>query len=71
MKTSVKDTIKRKALFLITLLLFSSGLGRVYAQTFNFEATEASAIVSGNDLYTHGFPDTLTVWCNKYTWMAE
>ena len=36
------------------------------AQEFNFKTSEGSEILSGSDLFTHGFPDTMKFWC--YDW---
>ncbi len=56
----------RNILGLMLLLLLHSSAS---AQRFQFPTTEASNIKSGYDIRHHGFPDTITTWCNEWTEM--
>ena len=51
-------------LFMIMPFLITSDKG--YSQTFRYKTSEGSHILSGSDIYTHGFPDTVTIWCNDW-----
>ncbi|MES2701538.1 MAG: RHS repeat-associated core domain-containing protein [Bacteroidota bacterium] len=61
-------TVNRFSVLLLLLLIY---FGRGYAQTYDFKTTEGSAIVSGNELSTAGFPYTLTVWCNHFDYITS
>lgn len=54
-------------LYIVVLLCM---FAPVRAQTFKYKSTEASEIVSGSSLNTHGLPDTLTVWCNDWDFIT-
>ena len=60
--------IKNWMLLLCILLLLCKNSN---AQTFFFKTTEASAVLNGNDLYTHGYPDTIVTWCNDWDFVSS
>lgn len=69
MNKPYKTSMIRILSVFLGLLLLCSNIN--YAQTFKFETTEASGILSGNDLNTHHFPDTITVWCNDWDFIQD
>jgi RHS repeat-associated protein len=64
---SANINVRTSHLISYCFLLWSFFLsGTMQAQTFTFKSTQASEKLTASDLYHHGLPDTMTVWCNQW-----
>jgi hypothetical protein len=63
----VKQFVKGRFLcMLLSVLLLCAGMGASNAQTFTYNTSAASEILSGDAIHAHLLPDTMTVWCNNW-----